>query len=358
MEPPTSLSPVTQKDVARSLGVSLGTVSMALRDDPRISESRRLQIHRAALDMGYQRNPAAAALAHYRKTSTIKPMHAALAWMNHWAEPGRLRVLKEFDLYWKGASAAAEKFGYRLEEFQCSGPVTPERVERILVARGIEGILLPPHKVSPNWGNFDWGRFSVVRFGRSVITPDCFVVTADQVANMMLAYRRICELGYERIGFVAEPANMNWYLFEAGFLMAQQAVPIKNRLPIFRFSPGDRLTADKGPLSRWLKKERPDAIISTIPEAREILGSLGLRIPDDISMAAMSILDGNADAGIYQNSEEIGRAAMLSLISLIHDHDRGPSRFHRELLVKGSWVDGSTMPARTSVAYAELSIPE
>jgi LacI family transcriptional regulator len=341
-------SPVTQKDLAAALGVALGTVSMALRDDPRITPARRREIQTAAVKMGYRPNPAATALAHFKHASTVKPVQAVFAWLNLWPDPRKLRRFGEFDLYWKGAFATAEKFGYRLEEFACSDRMPLARVTQILLSRGIEGLLLPPHEFTPDWAGFPWERFSTVRFGRSLDTPETLVVTADQVANMMLAFRRVRDLGYERIGFVAEPPNKKWHLFEAGFLMAQQKLPLRQRLAVFRANPGDPRVTSQKELERWLRREKPDAVITTVAQAQEMLGAAGLRVPEDIGLSAMSVLDGNATAGIDQHSEEIGRTAALSLISLIHDHDRGPSRLHRELLVKGSWIDGPSCPPRTS----------
>jgi LacI family transcriptional regulator len=350
MKAPSPNSPVTQKDVAAALGIALGTVSMALRNDPRISLSRRQEVQKTAQRMGYHPNPAATALAHHKQASTVKPVQAALAWLNFWPDPGALRKHREFDLYWQGAKITAEKFGYRLEEFVCNEHMSVERLEKILVSRGIEGILLPPHTAHPDWEHFHWELFSIVRFGRSITTPKVLVVTADQVANIMLAFQQIRELGYERIGFVAEPAYKKWHLFEAGYLMAQQSVPIKRRLPIFRVERGNPLLTSQEKLERWLKKENPDAVLTTISETHEMLAAAGLRVPEDIGLAAMSVLDGNADTGIYQNSEEIGRTAALSLISLIHDHDRGPSALQRELLVKGRWVNGSMLSRNTTPA--------
>jgi LacI family transcriptional regulator len=271
-------------------------------------------------------------------------VQAVLAWLNLWPDSKKLRQLGEFDLYWKGAFATAEKFGYRLEEFACSERMPLTRVTQILLSRGIDGILLPPHEFTPHWADFPWERFSLVRFGRSLDTPDALVVTADQVANMMLAFRRMCDQGYKRIGFLAEPPSRKWHLFEAGFLMAQQKLSPRQRLSVFRTIPGDPRVTSQKELERWLKKENPDAIITTVAQAQEMLSAAGLRVPEDVGLSAMSVLDGNATAGIDQHSEEIGRTAALSLISLIHDHDRGPSRLHRELLVKGSWIDGPSCP--------------
>jgi LacI family transcriptional regulator len=62
----------------------------------------------------------------------------------------------------------------------------------------------------------------------------------------------------------------------------------------------------------------------------------------------MSVWDGNADAGIYQNSEVIGKAAVQLLISLIHHNERGIPAVCRETLVEGRWQDGSTLPRKNT----------
>ena len=347
MKDPQHHGPATQKDLAKALGLTQATVSLALRDDPRITETRRKQIQEAAREMGYRPNPTAVNLAHFKQNSTLKPVRAALAWLNFYPDPKELRRFGEFEGYWQGATATAGKFGYHLVEFPCAN-MAVNRLESVLLARGINGILLPPHgglmKVwGEKWGNFEWGRFSVVRFGRSIDNPATHVVTADHVANMMLAFAETQRRGYERIGFVAEPAYKKWYLFEAGYLMAQQRVEPRQRLPIFRVAEDDPACSTTA-LVRWLRKEKPDAVITTIAPAVAMLKSAGYRIPEDIAVAAMSVLDGNVDTGIYQNPEEIGRAAVLLLISMIHDNDCGVPALHREILLPGRWVDGSSLP--------------
>ena len=58
------------------------------------------------------------------------------------------------------------------------------------------------------------------------------------------------------------------------------------------------------------------------------------------------MLDGNADAGIDQNPEEIGRVGLLTLVALVNDHDCGVPLNSRQILVEGTWVDGSSLPRR------------
>lgn len=59
---------------------------------------------------------------------------------------------------------------------------------------------------------------------------------------------------------------------------------------------------------------------------------------------AWPILDAKADAGIDQHPEEIGRVGFLMLNSLINDRSRGIPDIFRQILVEGSWVDGSSLP--------------
>ncbi|GCE30322.1 LacI family transcriptional regulator [Dictyobacter alpinus] len=48
---------IRQQDIARHLGVSLGTVSQALRNSPQVSSEMRLEVQRAATELGYIYRP-------------------------------------------------------------------------------------------------------------------------------------------------------------------------------------------------------------------------------------------------------------------------------------------------------------
>jgi hypothetical protein len=95
-----------------------------------------------------------------------------------------------------------------------------------------------------------------------------------------------------------------------------------------------------------MKKYRPDAIFTDVSNLRQMLTEIGYRVPDDVALAGNSILDGDADAGIDQHAEEIGRVGLLVLVSLINNHDQGIPSIPREVLIAGSWADGSTLPVR------------
>jgi DNA-binding LacI/PurR family transcriptional regulator len=338
---------ITLRQIAARVQKSHSTVSRALRDDPRISEFIRAQVKREAAAMGYRPDPALAALSHYRRSRAPRSVASALAWVNCWPDPKRLRSFKEFDLYWHGARNEAERSGYHLDEFRCPKELTPARLESVLGSRGIQGILLTPSwSLSvPDWSGIGWDKFCVVRFGHSLPAPRAHLVTSDQLANGALAFRMIRAKGYRRIGMVTRKNLATKIVqFTAGFLNEQLQIPEAGRLaPLLLFDEPNP-AVDQKAIVAWLRRAQPDAVITDLPDLPDLLRRCRVRVPKDIALATTSVLDGHVDAGIYQNSEEIGAAAVQMLISLIHHNQRGIPSLPRELLIPGSWVDGESLP--------------
>ncbi len=340
---------VTLKNVARAVGLSHSAVSLALRNSRRIPKATCERVQKAARELGYEPNPMAAGLAQFKRTSKIVPVQSVLAWLNLWPDPKQLRSFREFEGYWRGAAACAEKFGYRLEEFVCHASLHCARLEKILLARGIQGILLPPFPsaLGPEWADFHWEYFSVVRLGRSFPTPHAHLVTADQVVNTLQAFERMQALGYRRIGMVEEVSSSirGRHFFKAGFLLAQSKWDPQAGIPVLGVD-CENPAASLPKLARWMKRYKPEALLSDERITAGLLKRCGYRIPEDVGLAATSVLDGNAEAGIDQNPEEIGRVAVLVLISLINDNARGIPPIARQVLIEGRWVDGSSLPRR------------
>lgn len=339
---------VTVYDIAQKVGVSHTTVALALRNHHRIPEARRLQIQRVANAMGYEPDPHLAALAAYRRANTPMEIRSAIAWINHWDQPERLRgAHREFDAYWRGAQATAKRLGYRLDEIRWEAGYSAKRFEQILLTRGIRGILVPPHTVAPDWGNFDWSKFSVIRFGLSVPSPDSHLVTADQLRAVLMAVRRIKELGYERIGLVM-PEDTDQRLggnFIGGFAAARQFCKLP-ALPPFLVEEG---SYTKTPtkclrlLRQWLTKHKPDALLVFVTHIPAMLRQLGYRIPQDVAVAGTGI-DVPVDAGLDQHSEAIGRMAVEMLVSQINLNERGEPSDPCRILIESRWRDGASMP--------------
>ena len=340
-------SRVTMKDIAQEVGVTRAAVSLALQNHPSISEARRKQIHEAAERMGYRPNAVATALAHHRHQSRFHPVQAALALINTYPDPAKLHTQASFEDCWRGASMAAEKFGYRLEEFSASGEQPIKRLERIFLTRNIRGIIigpLPPGDSGVDWESFAWNKFSAVRCGFREQAPPFHSVTSAQATNTMLAFDKMRERGYNRIGFSGywDRARM----FGAGFLWSQCEPSLGSGIPPFLFSKETAELDQQHRFEQWLKSVEPDAILTDSLAVPIMLKIAGYRVPEDIGLAATNVRDMPMDAGIDQNPGEIGRVTTLAVISLIHDSDLGIPAIMREILVRGKWVDGNSLPFR------------
>lgn len=333
------------RDIARALSMSHVAVSLALRDSPRISTARRAEVKATAEKLGYRPDPMLASLVAYRQGKRPAGIRACLGWINQWDSAAELRSFKEFDNYWFGAKEAAERLGYHLEEFCWPLGKPAKRMQTILQTRGVRGLLIPPHRQGINMPEFDWNQFSLVRFGASVTTLPVHSVTSDQGHCSRLAYEKALELGYRRIGYVSSlPFEKNTRgHFREGYLNAQEEMAARGlRLDTLIFPTDTRLHERE--LRNWLKKQKPDAVVTTSSTLRSMISAMGLKVPDDLAVATTSVLDGNFGAGADQNSHEIGRVAVSTLASLILENERGVPRYQRRILVEGRWVDGASMP--------------
>jgi DNA-binding LacI/PurR family transcriptional regulator len=364
MEPKESAAPqkerVTLRDIAHRVGVSHMTVSRALRNDPSIPPPRRREIQKVAEEMAYEPDPFLSSLVAYRFRMQPHKIQSEIAWINAWAEPQRLRQHREFDAYWRGAATVAKKYGFRLEEICWPANCTAKRLRQILLVRNIRGVLFPPQWPPRDWGQYDWNNVSMIRFGTSVRTPDVHVVTSDGFRAVQTAVRKIKDYGYQRIGLIVSmdfDGSLGGNLY-GGFLAAQEILELKPVLRLLKIlrdpkqKPENQFLLDK-----WMRSERPDAILTCEPQIPNMLGTLGYRIPYDVAVAGTSVSDIPVTAGIDQNSEEIGRVAVEMLVSQIHMNQRGVPRAPCRILVEGFWQDGTSLPDKRTSQVDVVPVP-
>jgi DNA-binding LacI/PurR family transcriptional regulator len=336
---------VSLRDIAGELRISHVTVSRALRRQANVSKDLSARIQQKAEEMGYIPDPLLASLSRYSKNGKAHAIRAELAWVNTWNPPEQLRRYKEFDLYWKGASDNAKRMGYHLEAFNLND-LSLSRLQSILHARNIQGILLPPlgSPSTPILDSLNWNAFAVVRFGQAIPQPAAHIVNSSQLENAMLAFDRIRQRGYQRIGCVCEYSRMRF--FGSGYSWAQCALPAPQQLPLLTKNPAHNFEQKQQTLDAWVRQYKPDAILTDDAELPDMLNNLGYRVPEDIGLATTSVHDTPIDTGIDQRPYDIGWAATRMLGSLINEKAFGLPNCRSELLIEGQWVDGSMLPQR------------
>jgi LacI family transcriptional regulator len=94
----------------------------------------------------------------------------------------------------------------------------------------------------------------------------------------------------------------------------------------------------------WLQKCRVDAVICSEPGPIELLARAGYRIPGQIGLAHLAVeCAGMPCAGIDQNSELVGAAAVDVVVGQLHRNERGIATPSRAVMVEGRWLDGPTV---------------
>ena len=338
---------VTLSDIAQKAGVHSSTVSLALRNHPRISAPVKKRIQDLATEMGYRVNPLVAALMQERRTGK-KAIQASIAFVTNYPERFGWRPKHHSRPdYYPGAVERAKQLGYNLEHFWLAEPgMTPQRFTDILINRGIHGIMfgrLPPGQSEIQ---LDLSRFSCVALGMTLRNPILHHVTENHFQTAWRSARQCAERGYRRIGFVFSEANDSprvgdrWQSACLGYQM--------NLDPADRIQPCPQSPPSKAEFAQWFLQSKPDAILAT--HAKPVLAwlaSMKIRVPEDVG-----IIDLEADpeldcSGIYYKPTKIGELAVEMLVGLMQRNERGVPSDQHEVLLTGEWHEGWSLPHKS-----------
>jgi DNA-binding LacI/PurR family transcriptional regulator len=343
MRPPKPT--VTLRQIAAAAGVSHTAVSMALRNDPSVSEATRKRICKIARSLGYRPDPFVAALLARVRTGRSPQLQAKLAFVDPaadrqpWADAWTNRKFRA------GAAARAGELGFELEDFHpLASRISYSRLSDILWSRGIRGIVL---------GVFDhyqqgaidmkWERFAAATQGYSVIEPELHRSCHFHWNGMIQACTALHDLGYRRLGF-AFTERASWRVRHL-WLGAYQAFHAARGFPCLppHLDPGPDL--DRQAFLRWRESQKPDAILTIHPEIADWLRAAGCRIPHDVALAHVDRHEEALPnwAGIDQNAHAVGARAAELVIEQLRNNDYGVPKHPKVVLTHGAWIAGQSI---------------
>lgn len=339
---------VSMQNVADKAGVSRMTVSLALRNNPQISEETRTRIREIAKTLGYCPDPLIQRLTSHLAGIRRRPYSGTLAFVTDYPERAGWRSVAPFREAFEAASLQANELGYQLEEFWLrEAGMTGTRLSRILEARGVKGIIIGPLPPGKQHMRLDWSRFSIVAIGNSMIRPQVHRAVHHQLHGAREAIRRLHRLGYRRIGLCVEAYQDKRVDLSYSHALAyyQQGISERNRVPALM---PVRLTRDL--LLRWIDRHAPDGILVQGTWASTQLAAAGFRIPDDVGVVLMDWPSGLPDfAGINQHHDSVGSAVVNMLVGQINRDERGLPTVPFTTMVEGCWQPGISVRDRTPI---------
>lgn len=336
---------VTLRDIANRAGVHLSTVSLALRNHPRIPAETRKRIHAIAEELGYEPDPMLSALALYRDRRRPKAFHGTLAWLANSDGGFDWSKSSHYSKYYSGVETRAREYGYNVEvfDFAASPEMSPQRMSAIFRARNITGLFLCPHPTGFAGVDFPWEDFSLITFGYSMTKLRLHTVASAHYRNARRVLQEVAERGYRRPGLVisGQTDMICDYNISAAYLLEQSLAKVRRSIP-----PLIDLKEHPGKLKPWLEKYQVDVIVTT-QEYTNLLLEAGLPIPEKLGLANLSLPRKNQlVSGIMEDDEKIGAVAADLLVAAIHRGERGvpsdPQRTHLE----GFWNEGKTLRSR------------
>lgn len=339
---------ISMTDVARRGGVSKNTVSLALRGDPQIPESTRERVRQIAKELGYTSNPVVSELmAELRRGSEVAYKHN-FALINANQDREAFRLHPTVPDYVAGCRLRAAQLGYGLDEFWLHNPeLRGGRLESILKARGIRGILLvgmmKENHLPPGFETL-WSRFATVVTGVRTYEPTLSFVCVDHHALLTEAMERICAQGVRRPALVIDGTidRLVGGRFSAAFEHGLKNLKAGNRLAPFLKVDASRANPDL--FQQWLARRQPDAILTLHTVVEEWLTAAGLRIPEDMALVQLECRRGCQDwAGMEQHNDLTGEAAVDLLVSLTTAGKEPLSLSPRGILITPTWKAGRTL---------------
>lgn len=337
---------ISLRDIAARIGVSHMTVSMALRNDPRIPAATRERVQQAARDLGYQSDAVVSSLMARLRTLRAKPAQATLGFVTAWPTRGGWRTVANLERFCTGCASRARELGYGLDEFWLNEPgMTPARLTRILRTRGIRGLILQSLPAAGGKLHLGWEHFACVTKGLTVAHPPAHRVVSSHYEDMQLVLHELERRRYRRIGLVLSDAlsvrvDRAWL---AAFLLHQNETPPAERVPALITRTAD----EEAHFDEWFAAHRPDAILFSDQPIPAWLARLKVRVPSAVGLVHLDWSSVVAPlAGLDSDPEAVGAAATDLLVGQLQANEYGVPRHEKIVAVRGHWVAGTSLRKR------------
>jgi len=338
----------TVRSIARTLGISHTTVSDALRGKGRVDPATVARVEKAARAAGYRRNPLAAAVMSELRRSRGGTFRGVLAAVDL-LEPQRRDPHGVFhaELVQGGRERAAD-LGFKLEEFVVgAGGMTVQRLDSILLSRGIHGVLVLPSWYLPDWSQLNWSRYAAVYTDYVIDRPPLHCVCCNHYRSMTALMARLRERGYRRPGLYLERGRDERMQrrFSAAYRSFQDNEPGIEIVPSLIVE--ERRAED---FKKWFRRHDPDVVVGQ-DEAIDWMEACGARVPATHGFVSLNVVyQTRPCAGLDQQPRELGARAVELIIAQLQRNELGVPEWPTTTTIAARWVEGPSVRKPAVVA--------
>jgi LacI family transcriptional regulator len=329
---------VRLKDIARHAGVSVMTVSKALRDEPDVSVATKARIKALALQMGYVPDTSAQGL----RTRTTKLLGLVVpSTMN----PVYARIVFAIE-------QGVHELGYDLLLTHTQNlPDREEACLRRLLARRVDGLFITPvyrfEAEARIYQEVLARKVPTVLLGPPAPFCKSFAsVESDEQTASYTATQHLLKLGHKRIAYLTGPPVTPWAheRFEGYRRALREArIEVDDKLV---YAAGSTIEDGTKAGLQLLNESCPATAIQAVSDSvaigcAEALFSRGLKIPNDLSLVGF----GNIMAAEYfrvplttlrQPKFRLGTAAVEVMLNLLKGQPVETKRLSAELIERQS----------------------
>lgn len=348
------------KDVAKKAGVHQTTVSLALRNDPRLKPQTRERIQAIAEEMGYRPDPMLNALSSYRSQTRNRPADQVIGMLINLADESALLRSHVHQTLIRSCRKRAEELGFKLNVFWFGHEYESSRaLERVLDARNIHGIVIGGFVASDLELELDWERYSLVKINLQPLELNVDAVLSNQMFAVRVAVRELRKMGYRRIGFASGQQDefVNRNLFSAGFYSAQRHLDFSEWQHPFLFQNAESRFIHED-LTRWIANERLDALISNYNSFDEVAWDITVNRGQHCRFVPIDADERTRPyGGVLQNHHIIAAKAVEALVGKMRIFQTGLQDNTSHSLIDPTWLPLEDWPPEAPFAYAEQRRP-
>lgn len=327
---------ITHSLLAKKLGVSKMTISLALRNSYQVSETMRAKVHRLANELGYEHNNKVSKLMKSLKKGNLKDTYDPIAVLN-------LTNKKICTEKKQGAEEVAKRAGYYLEEFTLGKSFTTfERLEKLLLNRNIKGILLFSDLMNEKINEAKLKNFKIIMQGSSfprILAPR---VLTNVTQSYLEIFKRISARATKKIGILF-PAHASTF-YKSCLYGAITSTIDQTKIKISYFDQHNESFTDHEQLRSWFLKEMPDVFISFIPDMHcKIENLVNIKFPHDCKYIEMPISSEKKDvSGMHLDQKKIGSLMVASVVGMIESDSNYELLGEHDLMINLTWHKGKT----------------